>query len=460
LLFQNSIGIDIQDTRISIVHLKTSLKGILLAGHHTQPLDSATDLSERLKEATRVVDSFLRQNGIKTTEIFIGVPNSLAFQRLVELPAAVAENLLQTMGYELEKYVPLPLESVYLDAQIIAENRKQGLLKALLLVVKKEALDPYISFGQNIAEGAGGVEIRATALASYLTFHSDLAKQQAVAYIVRSSNSYETGLLEDGKLIFSNETSTDTDMADVLKILKAETKQITKDPDGPEKTIHIVAEEGDLASITTEFQSEMGDAQVGTSSLPTRIPPFEYFAAAYGLALKGLQKTAMRINLMPPSLRKKQNKIGYYTIIALSLAVVLMGLLWGGGRVFQHRLQLNRLDDRLSSLGEEVSRIDGLASEIDLLEKQTDGLVSIYQAYTPVLSILNELSDAVPDDSWLDSISISGKKVQITGTAVSASDVLARLEDSQMFHDVAFLSTITKDKEGRDIFRIELKTDE
>ena len=51
----------------------------------------------------------------------------------------------------------------------------------------------------------------------------------------------------------------------------------------------------------------------------------------------------------------------------------------------------------------------------------------------------------------------SDKGVQIEGDAESASELIPLLEISPLFKDVAFLSSITKSKDGKERFRIGLK---
>ncbi len=453
MLFQNSIGIDIEDDRVSIVHLRASLKGILLAGYHTQPLDPDSDISQRMQETARVVEAFLQRRGVKTTEIFIGVPNGLVFQRVVELPAAAAENIVQTLAYELDKYVPVPSSDVYLDAQVVSDDRKQGSVKALLIVARKEALDPYISFGRDVAEGAAGIELRGTAQANYLAFHSESVREAPYAYAMRKGDTYEIGLLIDGKPLFLRETQAGEGLDSALKALKQEVQQSGGLSNEGGKNLQVAVAETDF-EMAAEFGADAGDDQLDVSRIPAAIPPVEHFSAAYGLALKGLRNTGTQINLMPFNYRKKPNKLVYYTMLGLAFGVLLMAFFWGAGHVLQQRMQVQRIDDRLASMGEEVSRVNELEAEIGTLEEQIDRLVSIRQDYTPVLSVLNELTEVIPQDAYIDSFSLSGKTVQITGTAVSASDLLTGLEDSPLFHEVAFLATITKDKQGKDKFRI------
>jgi general secretion pathway protein L len=75
----------------------------------------------------------------------------------------------------------------------------------------------------------------------------------------------------------------------------------------------------------------------------------------------------------------------------------------------------------------------------------------------PALNILKDLSRRIPEGAWVRKFDFSDKGVQIEGHADSASELIPLLETSPLFKDVAFLSPITKSKDGKERFRIGLK---
>jgi len=62
-------------------------------------------------------------------------------------------------------------------------------------------------------------------------------------------------------------------------------------------------------------------------------------------------------------------------------------------------------------------------------------------------------------DGWLSDFSYNapGKKIKLSGYAVSASKLIPILEESKLFENVKFTSPITTDKKsGKEKFRIEM----
>ena len=178
--------------------------------------------------------------------------------------------------------------------------------------------------------------------------------------------------------------------------------------------------------------------------------------SAYGLAVKGFQKVPLRINLLPPNLRKKPNKFRYYVLFALLFMVLAGTLAWIGGVFFQHKWAIDRLDSEITRYISEAKKIDRIRSKKTKIINRITFLNTLRQGGPPVLDVLRELSDRIPDQAWVSHFSFSEKGIQIQGMAESASELIPLLEASPMFGDVAFLSAITKDRSGKERFRIGL----
>ncbi len=142
-----------------------------------------------------------------------------------------------------------------------------------------------------------------------------------------------------------------------------------------------------------------------------------------------------------------------YSLIGL---IIVAGVNWGESHVFQQKMLLKQLDNRIAGLKEEVAKVNELQGNVANLELEIDQLVKIRQENVPILDIFKEVTDLIPDTASLHEFIIKGENIQFAGTAKSASDLVAILETSHLFKDVVFLTTITKDKNGNEKFRIGL----
>jgi len=145
-------GIDINDLSLRIVKLKKSRKGFDLVSFNDVDIpegiikegviqDEAT-LARIIKKACQTV----KGKKLDTRYVIIPLPEEKSFSQVIQLPRMTKEELRLAVPYEAENYIPLPIEKVYMDFQVInLEERKQNHLDLLINVMPKPVIDSYIS---------------------------------------------------------------------------------------------------------------------------------------------------------------------------------------------------------------------------------------------------------------------------------------------------------------------------
>jgi hypothetical protein len=70
--------------------------------------------------------------------------------------------------------------------------------------------------------------------------------------------------------------------------------------------------------------------------------------------------------------------------------------------------------------------------------------------------VMREITDLLPNDSWLTLLSLDAKGIELTGQAAAASSLIPLLENSPRFERVEFASPVTRGRD-REQFRIVAK---
>lgn len=454
-MFQTSLGIDIQDQILSLICLRGSSRDVQLVAHAAHPVLKGMG-EEKLDALENLVHNFLRDNRITPTTVFMGIPRSVAIIRYLDLPLAVKENLRQTLGYEMGKFIPLSAEDIYFDYQIISDDKESDHLRLLLVAVKKETLDPYLKLVSRLGVGISGIEISSTALAEYFLYQAGKKSTMPLAFIYSEETGTELGLLRDGALSYSRAFAENGDEKNLAEILLNELEKMRQTRGENEPSMETVICAGDkgvsfLEPLNNAIHIDVHSADLSRTGISsTSIIP------AYGLALKGVRKAGMQINLLPFQLRKKPSKIANYTMFILAGLTLLTALAWGGGTVLKHHWTLDRLDGEIKQLSAEIKQIDEIKAYKESLENRIRYLGTLQHGSAPVLDVLKELSIRIPEDAWVNQFDFSEKGIKLNGEAASASELIPLLEDSPLFKDVAFLSAITKARNGKERFRIGL----
>ncbi len=206
-----------------------------------------------------------------------------------------------------------------------------------------------------------------------------------------------------------------------------------------------------LTLLKPEAVSDALSAEFPESGIPSPdlIP-------AFGLALKGLQNTPVQINLLPAGMRKRPSRAAYYIMIALAAAAILAGIAWGGSHFLRQQLMLKEVNEEMKRLTSELADIDRIQGTFESLETKAEYLHSL-RSGASVSDMLRELTQILPETAWVQEFTFFKREIQLEGFADSASELIPLLEMSPLFKDAVFLSTITKDKDGKERFRIGLK---
>lgn len=123
---------------------------------------------------------------------------------------------------------------------------------------------------------------------------------------------------------------------------------------------------------------------------------------------------------------------------------------------FAYKLMTIRgLEGRLAEIGGEVEAAQKLAETAKRLTYQVRYADEVKLGRASPIMVLNDLSELLPDDSWLEALSMEGDKLTLQGRARDALSLLPLLNSSGQFQDVKFESEVIRDPEaGLDTFNI------
>jgi type IV pilus assembly protein PilM len=152
-LRQEAFGLDISGRFMRIIRLKekegilslvsfgeTEIKpGIIENGE----IKDEKYLVEIVKQALKNVSG----EKLKTKYVVASLPEEKAFLQVIQLPVMENnEELRKVIYFEAENYIPLPIEEVYLDGQIVVPlHNHLDHSDALIVALPKKIVNPYLS---------------------------------------------------------------------------------------------------------------------------------------------------------------------------------------------------------------------------------------------------------------------------------------------------------------------------
>lgn len=162
------------------------------------------------------------------------------------------------------------------------------------------------------------------------------------------------------------------------------------------------------------------------------------------------------INLLPHERksgldRKTQWRIaGFITLLLLLLAIAITP-------VIQKRAQVILLNTELDVVKKTVDPLVKKRQQVLTQYKASKRLAEIHQQQNIEIGVLEQLSQLVPDNSWLVELRVDADKIKMRGQSSDAVALLEILQNAESFTDAHFLSPVsTNRKTGEDSFYIEV----
>jgi general secretion pathway protein L len=169
-------------------------------------------------------------------------------------------------------------------------------------------------------------------------------------------------------------------------------------------------------------------------------------------------KTYPELNLMPVEQRPQQKNNTNQPVLTLAgLAIVLLLAVLYVPVIKQYQY--------LDTLEQEIDTHRNLAMQAKHLEEQRDKLLFNSQFLAekqkdrlPVINLLNELTNLLPDHTWVSRFTLTNDDIQIQGESDAASSIIELMESSEHFSNARFISPVTRnDQSQKDKFNIAAK---
>jgi len=156
-----SLGVDVGTKVIRIVELSRKKGKISLENYGEVNLDVASKeffrsfdkktLNPAVENISNAIKMLTEESGIKPNKVVFSLPDFATFFTTFELPPMSRKEIVNAIGFESRKYIPLPLSELVLDWQIMSDNPEKENSKILVMAVQNSIVEQY----KGIAEGAG-----------------------------------------------------------------------------------------------------------------------------------------------------------------------------------------------------------------------------------------------------------------------------------------------------------------
>lgn len=444
--FIDGLGLYVGPAAVAMAAVRKRLFRVSLRQTAVLPLPERGEGTARFQALTEAVAGFVREHGIDASRTFLSLPRrEAAFNRVI-LPAAARENLSQVLEYELENLIPLPKEDVYYDysTRSLGEER----IEVLLMCIPRRVVHGYLEALARAEVRPRGIVLASTAVADFLAFCRG-ESEDPLGLLVQENGATEVALLAGGRLVAS-QLLPDHRTGGPQAVLRALQRQLADEALAGE-ALALFRWQSTNGAAPAELPGETALVELARGRLEA---PEEFFSGAatailpaLGAALEAVREGTIPVNLLPPEERRGTDEgLSITTVVLVALTALLL-LVWGASALTKDLTLRRQVRAQLESVEPQVREVRILQSEIERLQKELDILSA---GQEPVVTpLLQQLTELIPADAYLTTLTLRGGKLTLDGQARSASDVLTALERSKRFRSVNFSSPTTKagDKE-------------
>jgi type IV pilus assembly protein PilM len=207
---RNLVGLDIGDSSIKVVELRTLGKGrgFQLVKLAWEPLSSEAIVDGQIMDSQLVTETIQRL--AQRCRIKQGTPVATALSghhvivKRISLPLMNEAELAESIHWEAEQYIPFDIEDVNLDYQILEGSSLSGdgNMDVLLAAAKKDKINDYTSVISQAGLNPTTVDIAAFAMQNAFEANYDFEPDQVIALVDIGSAVSSISVLHRGASVY------------------------------------------------------------------------------------------------------------------------------------------------------------------------------------------------------------------------------------------------------------------
>lgn len=147
------IGLDVGSTAVRAAELAEGSPPTVVRAAQV-PLPAGAVENGEVREVEAVSEGLRelwRRGGFKSRKVWMGVGNQRVVVREIALPAMPEKELRQSLGFQVQEFIPMPVDEAVLDYHLIEELEVDGrqMLRLLLVAAQKAMVDTLVTSATN-----------------------------------------------------------------------------------------------------------------------------------------------------------------------------------------------------------------------------------------------------------------------------------------------------------------------
>jgi cell division protein FtsB len=430
---------------LTLVQVRKSLSGIQVGRWGTYPVEFG-----KTEELALVLQETVLAWALESCPVSLAVSPHLGFFRQFSLPRAASENLAQVVSYELDRFLPLPADNLLYGFQMLKETETE--IRLMLMAVPRDQVEECLRLLTEATLRPIAVEL-APAAAGKVFALSGRPLPPSWLLLHLWDGSFELTHIQ-GPKVKAFAQGRNLRGQDLSRAILAQVDDMAAERPEPQ-VLGIYGRGGADFKVGALKKHELEVIYPSHLPIPGLQPDMnlDEVLPAVGAGLSCFGQAPLGVNLLPPAARAAI-RLGRFSFTTILLLVFLgLSCLWGASAFIHTRVELYRVNRQIAGLSQEAKEVESLLQESRALAKQMESLRKIAQS-PDKLTILKELTQLIPDNTWLVNLRLSKQYVNLSGMSSAASDLIPLLDKSGLLKKTEFASPIVTDANKLEHFKI------
>lgn len=172
----NYFGLDIGANSVRVVQLRGGGAQYTLEAFGSAPLPVGLVESESkldLQKIAKLIETLIEKTGINTKNVVSAIPGTSVFNTVVKLPPMSSQELEKAIKYQAEQNIPLKLEEVKYDWEVIKEDPQSKELTVMIIAAAKSKVEHLMELFTMANLNVIALETATVAMARSLSTQND-----------------------------------------------------------------------------------------------------------------------------------------------------------------------------------------------------------------------------------------------------------------------------------------------
>ncbi len=419
---------------------------------------SVAEMRSRLRQQ-------IGDGAVSRDKLVLGLPAEEVTLRLIELPIEVEENLEQVVRFQVEKFEPSEEEASYYDYVILSRDEEQKKLMLQIAMVRQSLLDGYLNLLKDLGLYPTAVRLSSLALHQVLALHKNgFPKKEPVVIIDVNPGTVEIVIVLSAERFFAEKLNVPAGNLNADAIIAELYDYVSRLPVKTEGISRIYTAGSLGGELLQQFRQRFSDCESLAEKLKVKGQVTRpEFVTALGLAATALGKSRFaKINLIPPDQRVIERKPSLIPTFVLVALLLVMAVTAGTREYKQSSKFVGRIDAEVQKLQPQVNEVLALKKQVGEKQKELEEIRNLMRGEQQVLNVMKDLTERLPDDTYLQNLNIERGQVVIFGFSNSAGALIPALRASNHYKSVLPKYTTKDPITKKEKFNIEaaLKTED